>query len=135
MKDTINRKIAELMGWKVERRTQREIDVTSPGGETHTMTVDCSGWDSDQCWGCAEGHLLIPRYTTDLNEAINLWSDIPFEYTPRLVRMITPKDGSLAPVYKAHILENTNKEQFEAIDHNPALAICKVWLEWRKLAS
>lgn len=72
-----------------------------------------------------------PSWSSSLDEAIKLWDMIPLGFIPRLVRLVTPKDGKLGFDYKSHIMTDDLTFQVEAYGETPALAICRAWLMYK----
>lgn len=72
----------------------------------------------------------IPQWHDNLEEAIALFWELPDDYTPRLVRMITPR-GEIAYTWKATIMHNVTHEEFEAEVNDPAGAVCLAWLMYK----
>lgn len=100
----------------------RTIDIsTKKGLRQLDKIINLLRGGSGNCVNC--------DYTTYLPIAIELWDDVPDDYTPRLVRMLVPRDERMKTTFKAHIMKNDLSQQFEAINDDPALAISLSWLE------
>lgn len=121
----LDRKIAEMLGWS----DFEEVDyfVEDYGGY-YPVHDDLEGLPPN-----GKYRALIPRYSTFVDDAVLLWQDVPDTFTPRLVRMIAPKDGSIGYAYKAAFLHNETMESVESVADSPALAICEAWLAYKNI--
>lgn len=108
--------IAEKLGWKNLKEWR------------YGRTVEIHGAPPDSDLR----HATLPYYSADLNAAITLWARISDDYTPRLVRMLTPRNGEIRHEYKAGL--TSNQPPFAEFDveyaSTPALAVCRAWLAY-----
>lgn len=72
----------------------------------------------------------IPDYLHDVAASLSLWDLVPDSYTPRLVRMLSPRNGEIGFSYKGHIMHNTGGTDFEAYADTPAEAIARAYLAY-----
>lgn len=129
----INLKIAKLWGYYPHNLAGEWVLLAphkKPYSESEYEWIHSAGIkrnSEEECWQDA------PDYAEDANAAMELLFSIPDDYTPRIVRILTPVNGTMRHQYKAGILWNDGThEAIEEYAETYELAACKAWLAWKQ---
>lgn len=108
----------------------RELDRTVAERRGYRHNGDL--WEYDTPYGFPAVVEDYPHYSTDLDAAWTLFDTASEDYTPRVVRILTPLNGKLVYQWKCNIMPNIGDDEpdYEGIADTPALAIVRAWLAY-----
>lgn len=114
-------RIAAHLGWSDLRETRYYEESRLYDGFVNARKgTDSHGHDD-----------ILPHWSTNVGDALDLFTDLPNDLTPRLVRLLSPRGDSMARTWKGSILNNSDMNEIQAESDSPALAICLAWLAYK----